>query len=51
MTAMRIVSAVLAVPVPPAGGAVLYRVGPMLRCWGSDRSAREPEGAYVRYDF
>lgn len=51
MTAMRIVTAVLAVLVLLAGGAVLCRVGPMLHCWGSDRIARGPEGAYVCYDF
>ncbi|MEU2923632.1 YcxB family protein [Streptomyces sp. NPDC007251] len=51
MTAMRIVTAVLAVLVLLAGGVVLYRVGPMLHCWGSDRIARQPEGAYVCYDF
>jgi hypothetical protein len=51
MTAMRIVTAVLAVLVLLAGGAALYRVGPMLHCWGSDRIARGPEGAYVCYDF
>ncbi|MFF8941729.1 YcxB family protein [Streptomyces sp. NPDC014864] len=51
MTAMRIVTAVLAVLVLLAGGAVLYRVGPMLHCWGSDRIAREPAGAYVCHDF
>ncbi|MFJ8200994.1 YcxB family protein [Streptomyces sp. NPDC096152] len=51
MTAMRIVTAVLAVLVLLAGGAVLYRVGPMLHCWGSDRIVREPAGAYVCYDF
>ncbi|MFF4696675.1 YcxB family protein [Streptomyces chattanoogensis] len=51
MTAMRTVTAVLAVLVLLAGGAALYRVGPMLHCWGSDRIARGPEGAYVCYDF
>ncbi|MFJ8358409.1 YcxB family protein [Streptomyces sp. NPDC093984] len=51
MTAMRRVTAVLAVLVLLAGGAALYRVGPMLHCWGSDRIAREPGGAYVCYDF
>ncbi|MEU2744475.1 YcxB family protein [Streptomyces sp. NPDC007095] len=45
MTAMRIVTAVLAVLVLLAGGAVLYRVGPMLHCWGSDRIARGPPRA------
>lgn len=49
MTAMRLVTAVLAVLVLLAGGAALYRVGPMLHCWGSDRIARGPEGAYVCY--
>ncbi|QIY67956.1 hypothetical protein HEP84_49610 [Streptomyces sp. RLB1-33] len=48
---MRTVTAVLAVLVLPAGGAALYRVGPMLRCWSSDRIARGPEGAYVCYEF
>ncbi|MEU0602842.1 YcxB family protein [Streptomyces sp. NPDC006393] len=51
MTAMRIVTAVLAVLVLLAGGAAVYRVGPMLHCWSSDRIARGPEGAYVCYDF
>jgi hypothetical protein len=51
MTAMRIVTAGLAVLVLLAGGAALYRVGPMLHCWGSDRIARGPEGAYACYDF
>ncbi|POX50898.1 YcxB family protein [Streptomyces sp. Ru72] len=51
MTAMRAVTAALAVLVLLAGGAALYRVGPMLHCWGSDRIAREPDGAYVCYDF
>ncbi|WP_406415241.1 YcxB family protein [Streptomyces sp. NBC_00873] len=51
MTAMRIVTAVLAVLVLLAGGAALYRVGPMLHCWGSDRIARGPDGAYACYDF
>ncbi|MGW5665860.1 YcxB family protein [Streptomyces sp. NPDC003758] len=51
MAAMRIVTAVLAVLVLSAGGVALYRVGPMLHCWGSDRIARGPEGAYVCYDF
>ncbi|MFE5088498.1 YcxB family protein [Streptomyces mirabilis] len=51
MTAMRIVTALLAVLVLLAGGTALYRVGPMLHCWGSDRIARGPEGAYVCYDF
>ncbi|EST18509.1 YcxB family protein [Streptomyces roseochromogenus] len=51
MTVMRIVTAVLAVLVLLAGGAALYRVGPMLHCWGSDRIARGPEGAYVCYGF
>jgi hypothetical protein len=51
MTVMRIVTAVLAVLALLAGGAVLHRVGPMLHCWGSDRIARQPEGAYVCYDF
>lgn len=50
MTAMRIVTAVLAVLVLLAGGAVLYRVAPMLHCWGSDRIARAPAGSYVCYD-
>ncbi|MGD3112579.1 hypothetical protein [Streptomyces sp. YGL11-2] len=48
---MRIVTAVLAVLVLLAGDAVLYRVGSMPHCWGSDRIARGPEGAYVCYDF
>ncbi|ARF53477.1 YcxB family protein [Streptomyces gilvosporeus] len=51
MTAMRIVTAVLAVLVLLAGGAALYRVGPMLHCWGSGQIARGPEGTYVCYDF
>ncbi|MFB7113304.1 hypothetical protein [Streptomyces sp. NPDC056190] len=51
MTVMRIVTAVLAVLVLLAGGAALYRVGPMLHCWGSDRIARGPDGAYACYDF
>jgi hypothetical protein len=51
MTVMRIVTAVLAVLALLAGGAVLHRVGPMLHCWGSDRIARQPDGAYVCYDF
>ncbi|MGW4825269.1 YcxB family protein [Streptomyces sp. NPDC004227] len=51
MTGMRIVTAVLAVLVLLAGGAALYRVGPMLHCWGSDRIARGPDGAYACYDF
>ncbi|MGW4566432.1 YcxB family protein [Streptomyces sp. NPDC004561] len=51
MTVMRIVTTGLAVLVLLAGGAALYRVGPMLHCWGSDRIARGPEGAYVCYDF
>lgn len=51
MTAMRTVTAVLAVLALLAGGAALYGVGPMLHCWGSDRIARGPEGAYVCYDF
>ncbi|MEU8034796.1 hypothetical protein AB0C13_40810, partial [Streptomyces sp. NPDC049099] len=51
MTAMRIVTAVLAILALLAGGAALYRVGPMLHCWGSDRIARGPEGVYVCYDF
>ncbi|MFF3879118.1 YcxB family protein [Streptomyces sp. NPDC001978] len=51
MTAMRTVTAVFAVLVLLAGGAALYRVGPMLHCWGSDRIARGSEGAYVCYDF
>ncbi|BDM69360.1 hypothetical protein HEK616_28470 [Streptomyces nigrescens] len=51
MTAMRTVTAVLAVLVLLAGGAALYRVGPMLHCWGSDRIARGSEGTYVCYDF
>ncbi|WP_317441040.1 YcxB family protein [Streptomyces collinus] len=51
MTAMRIVTAVLAVLVLLAGGAALYRVGPMLHCWGSDHIARDPDGAYACYDF
>ncbi|WP_330342140.1 YcxB family protein [Streptomyces sp. NBC_00557] len=51
MTVMRIVTAVLAILALLAGGAVLYRVGPMLHCWGSERIARQPEGTYVCYDF
>ncbi|WP_053925865.1 YcxB family protein [Streptomyces chattanoogensis] len=51
MTTMRTVTIVLAVLVLLAGGAALYRVGPMLHCWGSDRIARGPEGAYVCYGF
>ncbi|WP_432002687.1 YcxB family protein [Streptomyces sioyaensis] len=51
MTAMRTVTAALAVLVLLGGGAALYRVAPMLHCWGSDRIARGPEGAYVCYDF
>ncbi|MDF3302922.1 YcxB family protein [Streptomyces tropicalis] len=50
MTAMRTVTAVLAVLVLLAGGAALYCTGPMLHCWGSDRIAREPGGAYVCHD-
>ncbi|MFE1176721.1 hypothetical protein [Streptomyces sp. NPDC058773] len=50
-TTMRTVTAVLAVLVLLAGGAALYRVGPMLHCWDSNRIAREPSGAYVCYDF
>ncbi|MFG2661793.1 YcxB family protein [Streptomyces sp. NPDC048425] len=51
MSAMRIVTAVLAALVLVAGGAAVYRVGPMLHCWGADRIAQGPEGAYVCYDF
>ncbi|WBO61641.1 hypothetical protein [Streptomyces camelliae] len=51
MTAMRIVTAVRAALVLLAGGTTLYRVVPMLPCWGSDRIARRSEGAYVCYDF
>lgn len=51
MTTMRIVTAVLAVLLLLAGGAVLFRVGPMLHCWGSNRIAHGPEGSYVCYDF
>ncbi|MGW2407983.1 YcxB family protein [Streptomyces sp. NPDC001739] len=51
MTAMRIVTAVLAVLVLVAGGAVLSRVGPMLHCWGSAQIAHGPAGTYVCYDF
>ncbi|MFF4520615.1 YcxB family protein [Streptomyces bluensis] len=51
MTVMRVVTAVLAVLVLLAGGAALYRVGPMLHCWGSDRITRGPDGAYACYDF
>ncbi|AOP49234.1 YcxB family protein [Streptomyces lydicus] len=51
MAAMRTVTAVLAVLVLLAGGTVLYRVGPMLHCWGAARIARGSEGAYVCYDF
>jgi hypothetical protein len=51
MTVMRIVTAGLAVLVLLAGGATLYLVAPMLHCWGSDRIARGPEGAYVCHDF
>jgi hypothetical protein len=51
MRAMRIVTAVLAALVLPAGGAVLYRVGPMLHCWGTDQIYRGPDGAYACYDF
>ncbi|GGJ60031.1 hypothetical protein [Streptomyces brasiliensis] len=48
---MRTVTAVLAVLVLLAGGAALYRVGPMLHCWGSDRIARASEGACICYAF
>ncbi|MFB6435928.1 YcxB family protein [Streptomyces sp. NPDC056411] len=51
MTTMRIVTGGLTVLVLLAGGTALYRVAPMLHCWGSDRIARGPEGAYVCYDF
>lgn len=51
MKVMRIVTVALAVLVLLAGGAALYRVAPMLHCWGSDRIARETDGAYVCYDF
>lgn len=50
MRTMRLVTAALAAVVLPAGVAALYRVGPMLHCWGSDRIAQGPEGAYVCYD-
>lgn len=51
MTTMRIVTAGLAVLVLVAGGTALYRVAPMLHCWGSNQIARGPEGAYLCYDF
>jgi hypothetical protein len=51
MKVMRIVTAVLAAAVLLVGGAALYRIGPMLHCWGSDRIARGPDGDYACYDF
>ncbi|MEU6546390.1 YcxB family protein [Streptomyces sp. NPDC046859] len=51
MKVMRIVTAVLAAAVLLVGGAAVYRVGPMLHCWGSDRIARGPDGDYACYDF
>ncbi|PKW05564.1 YcxB-like protein [Streptomyces sp. 1222.5] len=50
MRTMRLVTAALAAVVLLAGVAALYRVGPMLHCWGSARIAQGPEGAYVCYD-
>ncbi|WP_328887811.1 YcxB family protein [Streptomyces sp. NBC_00316] len=51
MKVMRIVTAVLAAAVLLVGGAALYRIGPMLHCWGSDRITRGPDGDYACYDF
>ncbi|MFE1951943.1 YcxB family protein [Streptomyces sp. NPDC059524] len=51
MAVMRIVTAVLAALALVAGGAALYRVAPMLHCWGSDRIARDAGGAYACYDL
>ncbi|MFF2479199.1 hypothetical protein [Streptomyces sp. NPDC058066] len=51
MTVMRIVTAVLAAAVLLVGGAALYRIGPMLHCWGSDRITQGPDGDYACYDF
>ncbi|MET7493854.1 YcxB family protein [Streptomyces sp900116325] len=51
MKVMRIVTAVLAAAVLLVGGAALYRIGPMLHCWGSDRITQGPDGDYACYDF
>ncbi|GAA3815856.1 hypothetical protein GCM10022403_056720 [Streptomyces coacervatus] len=51
MKVMRIVTAVLAAAVLLVGGAAVYRIGPMLHCWGSDRIARGPDGDYACYNF
>ncbi|MET7857815.1 YcxB family protein [Streptomyces sp. NPDC005318] len=52
MKVMRIVTAVLAAAVLlVGGGAALYRIGPMLHCWGSDRITQGPDGDYACYDF
>ncbi|MGW8970761.1 YcxB family protein [Streptomyces platensis] len=51
MKVMRIVSTVLAVAALLAGGAVVYRVGPLLHCWDSAQIAHDPAGGYVCLDF
>jgi hypothetical protein len=51
MKVMRIVTTVLAAAVLSVGGTALYRIGPMLHCWGSDRITQGPDGDYACYDF
>ncbi|MBO1334830.1 hypothetical protein [Streptomyces sp. VRA16 Mangrove soil] len=48
--AAGVVLAVVTGLVLVAGGIALYRVGPMLHCWGSARIAQEAGGAYACHD-